>query len=84
MAHQLPAAVARQLRVRVERDHIFIPRNCSGRGNRGEPIISSRSRLFRSRSFPRLRSQPSILFHLSEAAIAVEQEKCALPSGVYR
>jgi len=66
MVPQLPAAVARPIACRVERDHIFIPRKLAPvAGNRGEPIISSRSRLLDQEVFRVALPAHPYFFHLS-------------------
>src|SRR5258705_13916703 len=79
--HQLPSAVARQLRVRVESDHIFYSAQLAlVAGNRGKPIISSQQQIIQVQKLAAFALPAHPYFFAGvETAIAVKQEKCAFP-----
>src|SRR6266478_8215813 len=80
-SYQLSSAVARQLRVRVESDHIFYSAQLVlVTSNRGKPIISSEQQIIQVQKLAAFALPAHPYFFAGvEAAIAVKQKKCAFP-----
>src|ERR1700747_1272198 len=82
-SHQLPSAVARQLRVRVESDHIFYSAQLAlVTRDRGKPIVSSQQQIVQVQKLAAF-SLPAHPYFFAgvETAIAVKQKECAFPLG---